>query len=109
MIYPFNMELKLDLTLCVSEETKKEMVLGMYDWSQPREKLPEGMRLAKYEDLDYGTPFIFQRPSGKFYATKITSYGVDLDLIFAIEDKRVWVMDENTELYKKHNKTLNND
>lgn len=89
---------EITITLVIDESNRRELVLGMYDHSQPREKLPENVRQAKLSDLEdndqplVGTPFLFARPSGAIYATKLTAYGIDVDLYNSILDGRVWVI-----------------
>ena len=91
----------MEIAIVLTEEGKRDAILGKYSWDNPREELPKGMRLAKIEDLEdeiqrprIGVPFIFQRPNGQLFATRISSYGVDWDLRDAVEEKRVWVLKE---------------
>lgn len=91
----------MEILIKLTEEGKRDAILGKYSWDNPREKIPNGMRLAKIEDLEdnmqrprIGVPFVFQRPNKQIYATRINNYGIDFDLRDAIKDLRVWVKDE---------------
>ena len=90
-----------DLTICVDEKHRSEVTLGFYSHDNPRKQLPPNVRQALLNDLrnkkgpKIGTPFLFtKRGGGSYYAARITSYGIDWQLQLAIDEKRVWVLND---------------